>query len=408
MLHVEPLIHPGEPAVNPLSVTLRTPIPAAPEGRLHVDRVGDLAGFAGLCHEWDALLERSGERSPFLTWEWLYPWWKHQGQGADLYLLTVRDVSGRLVGLAPLFRSRIELVGGARRLEFLGTGKVASDYLNLVVDPAEGCGVLAALVEYLVAHREEWDVLSLTDVDGDAWTLSMVRALFRIQGFDADVSLEPGFSCPYARLDGGWGPYLRSRSSRLRHQIKQSGAILAERYGARFQAVDQATELPHAIEALITLHRARRAAVGGTTAFEDESVVAFLRETTPLLQERGWLRLYALVVGERPVAVQYGLAYRGTFYDYQKGFDVESSKWGVGTVLQGLSVQHACGEGMTEFDFLRGDESYKDRWAPYIRRTKRLDIVQRSPRTMLFRGRRGLIRGLREARRRLRAVIGGP
>lgn len=76
--------------------------------------------------------------------------------------------------------------------------------------------------------------------------------------------------------------------------------------------------------------------------------------------------------------------------------------------MQGLSVQHACGEGMTEFDFLRGDESYKDRWAPYIRRTKRLDIVQRSPRTMLFRGRRGLIRGLREARRRLRAVIGGP
>lgn len=408
MLHVEPLIHQGEPAVDSLSVTLQPPIPVAPGGRLSVDRVGDLAGFAGLCHEWAALLERSGERSPFLTWEWLYPWWKHLGHGADLYLLTVRNVSGRLVGLAPLLRSRITLGGGARRLEFLGTGKVASDYLNVVIDPAEGCVVLAALVRYLVAHREDWDVLSLTDVDSEAWTLSLVGTLFRTQGFDVDVSLDPGFSCPYARLDGGWEPYLRSRSSRLRHQIKQKGAFLAERYGARFQAIDRATDLPHAVETLMTLHRARRAAVGGTTAFDDESVVAFLRESTPLLQERGWLRLYALVVGERPLAVLYGLAYRGTFYDYQRGLDVESSKWGAGTVLQGLSVQHACGEGMTEFDFLRGDESYKDRWAPYLRRTKRLDIVQRSSRTMLFRGRRGLIRGLREARRRLRGVIGSP
>jgi len=408
MLHVEPLIHLGEPAIDLLSVTLRTPIPAAPGGRLHVDRVGDLAGFAGLCREWDALLERSGERSPFLTWEWLYPWWKHLGHGADLYLLTVRDVLGRLVGLAPLFRSRIALGGGARRLEFLGTGKVASDYLNLIVDPVEGSGVVAVLVEYLVAHREEWEVLSLTDVDGEAWTLSMVRALFRTQGFDADISLEPGFSCPFARLDGGWEPYLQSRSNRMRRQIKQNGAFLVERYGARFQAVDRATDLPRAIESLITLHRARRAAVGETTAFEDESVLAFLRETTPLLQERGWLRLYALVVGERPVAVEYGLAYRGTFFDYQKGFDLEASKWGAGTVLQGLSVQHACGEGMTEFDFLRGDESYKDRWAPYARQTKRLDIVQRSPRTMFFRGRRGLIRCFRDARRRVRAMIGSP
>jgi CelD/BcsL family acetyltransferase involved in cellulose biosynthesis len=194
----------------------------------------------------------------------------------------------------------------------------------------------------------------------------------------------------------------------LRRQIKQSGAFLAERYGARFQAVDRATDLPRAIESLITLHRARQAAVGETTAFEDESVLAFLRETTPLLQERGWLRLYALVVGERPVAVEYGLAYRGTFYDYQKGFDLEASKWGAGTVLQGLSVQHACGEGMTEFDFLRGDESYKARWAPYVRQTKRLDIVQRSPRTLFFRGRCGLIRGFREARRRVRAMFGSP
>lgn len=384
--------------------------PPRSAGRLHVDRIQDLAGFAALSLEWDALLERSGERSPFLTWEWLYPWWQHLGRDKELYLLTVRDTSGQLVGLAPLCRSWTGLGIWDRRrvLEFLGTGDVASDYLNIIVDPSPGCTVLAALVEYLVAHHAEWDMLSLTDVDEKAWALSMIRTLFQTRGFDAVTSTRPGHSCPYTRLDGGWDGYLQSRSSNFRRQLKRKHDRLMAQPGARFETIDRAEELPRAIETLITLHRGRRATRGGTTALEDGSVVAFLRAATPLLQERRWLRLCALVAGGRPLAMLYGLAYRDTFYFYQSGWDVDWSALAPGMVLHGWCIQHACAEGLSEYDFLRGEESYKARWAPYVRRTTRLDIVQRTPRTMIYRGTRRLVRGLREVRHRLRGAIGGP
>lgn len=397
-------------APSPLILLDQTVGQSFPAGRLHVDRIDNLSGFAGLCREWDELLERSGERSPFLTWEWLYPWWQHLGRDKDLYLLTVRNESGQLVGLAPLFRSWAGLGLWDRRrcLAFLGTTEVASDYLNIIVDPAAGCAVLAALVEYLIARREEWDVLSLADVEEKAWTLSMVRTLFQIRGFHVVTSVTAGHECRYACLDGGWDSYLRSRSGGLRYQIKRNGSLLAEQYGARFEMIDRAGELPRAIEILIALHRDRRAAVGGTTALAHESVVAFLCATTPLLHERGWLRLCTLVAGGRPLAMLYGLAYRGTFYFYQSGWDMEWAARAPGTVLHGHCIRQACADGLTEYDFLRGDESYKDRWASYVRRMTRLDIVQRTPRTLLHRGTRRLIRGLGKARHRLRGAIGSP
>lgn len=371
---------------------------------LSVERIDTAVGFAGLCREWDALLDRSGEPSPFLTWEWLYPWWQHIGRGNDLYLLTVRNGSGRLVGLAPLFRSWTGLGrwDRCRRLAFLGTGKAASDYLNMIIDPAEGCAVLAALVEYLIAHREEWDVLSLTDVDEKAWSVSMLRTAFLMRGFKAIAWDGPGSACRYARLDDGWESYLRSRCSNVRRQMIRKAAVLEEQYDAGFTVIEQATEISQAMDDLVVLHRGRWAALQRESTLADDSMVAFLRSAAALLHERGWLRMCAVVSRGRPLAILYGLAYRGTFYDYQKGMDMEWSRWGVGSVLQGWCIRRACEEGLTECDLLRGDEPYKDRWAPYVRNTIRLDIVQQRPQTAIYRSLHRLVHGFREVRRRLR------
>ena len=34
-------------------------------------------GFRGLQEEWNELLESSTSNCLFLTWEWLYTWWRH-------------------------------------------------------------------------------------------------------------------------------------------------------------------------------------------------------------------------------------------------------------------------------------------------------------------------------------------
>lgn len=354
-----------------------------PAPRLVVDRIDTMAGFAALCYEWSMLLDQSSERSPFLAWEWLYPWWQHMGQDRSLYLLTVREDSGQLVGIAPLFRSRsgFGLWEGCRTLEFLGTGTAGSGFLNVIVDPAIGGTVLIALVEYLIAHRDEWDVLSLADVDQKAWSLSLIRTLVQLQRFDAVTSITARSVCRYARLDLGWEVFLRSSHTKLGSQAQLVRKFLAERYGARLETVSRPAQIRRAVDNLVALHRRRPAAPGRGDAFVDDALVAFLAMATPLLLERGWLRLSELVVDAQPVAMVYGLAFRDVFYGYQMEMDVEWARWGVDDVLLASCIEQACSENLHEIDLLPRGGFGEARWAPFVRQTIRLDIAQRNPRT---------------------------
>src|SRR2546425_5977022 len=66
-----------------------------------IERIEDLGGFEKLKDEWTELLDASASNCLFLTWEWLYTWWKHLSAGRRLCLLTVRS-GGELLAIAPL------------------------------------------------------------------------------------------------------------------------------------------------------------------------------------------------------------------------------------------------------------------------------------------------------------------
>src|SRR2546428_10216493 len=103
-----------------------------------IETIEDAAGFEKLRDEWDALLETSASNSLFLTWEWLYPWWKHLSGDRTLSIVTMRS-GGELVAIAPLAsRSRrLARVVPFRSLEFLGTDRACSGYLDLIIKPGK-------------------------------------------------------------------------------------------------------------------------------------------------------------------------------------------------------------------------------------------------------------------------------
>src|SRR5438128_5647804 len=99
-----------------------------------VETIENPAGFEKLRNEWSELLEASDSDCLFLTWEWLYTWWKHLAGDRQLAILAVRR-GGRLDALAPFCR-RAESLWHRRPLpvlEFLGNGCVGSDYLDFIV-----------------------------------------------------------------------------------------------------------------------------------------------------------------------------------------------------------------------------------------------------------------------------------
>jgi CelD/BcsL family acetyltransferase involved in cellulose biosynthesis len=351
------------------------PAPAVSETR--VEQIRSIERFAELRAEWDALLSASAADCPFLTWEWLHTWWTHLADDRRLRLIAVRR-SGELIAVAPLAVSprHVARLVPFRRLEFLGTGSVGSDYLDVIARR----GAEAEAAEALADHFTAADVvLELGQVKRHACLADDLAARLVERGWRAveratDV-------CPYITLaDRAWPEYLARLDGHHRSNFKRRLNNLGRNFSVTFDWARNEPERAEALRALVELHGMRWRERGGSTALYSPALLAFHDQWTRRALERGWLRLFVMRLDGRPVAALYGLRYRDAFYFYQTGFDPEFARHGVGQVTVGLTIQHAIEDKAREYDLLHGAERYKFDWAPEVREIGSIELYPPSMR----------------------------
>lgn len=157
-----------------------------------------------------------------------------------------------------------------------------------------------------------------------------------------------------------WDDYLAARSANLRQQIRRFERRLTGAHHVRFTSPGDAEEFEAALDALFALHRAR----WGHAATNFTRREAFHRELARIVRDRGWSRLWLLEIDHRPVAAWYGFRLAGSIECYyQMGRDPAWDHSRVGFVLLVHSIREALNDGMSEYHFLRGGESYKYRFS---------------------------------------------
>ena len=328
-----------------------------------IERIDTEAGFLALRGEWDDLLRRSAADTPFLTWEWLYTWWRHLGRELQPRLLAVR-AQGRLVALAPLAVRGWE----PRRLRFfrsacllgspLTTGNPGSDYLDLIVDD-EHPEALDELTDALAAEGRVLELLQVPSAGSAA-----ERAAARLQASDWRTERTESAVCPWVGLEGHtWDSYLGTLGREHRYAVNRKLRKLQKDFEVRFAPVQTEAARAHALGWLIELHERRWREKGESDAFHTPALRAFHEAFTTLALERGWLRLYLLELSGTPAAGFYGLRYGSTFFFYQSGFDPAFARYSVGVATMALSIQAALAEGAERYDMLHGVEEYKFHWA---------------------------------------------
>jgi CelD/BcsL family acetyltransferase involved in cellulose biosynthesis len=320
--------------------------------------------------EWTALLEAS-HAGPFNAWEWVYPWCRRIAPEREPFVLTARDRSGALVGLMALGRETVRVMGRkVRRLAFLGETHVGSDYLDVVARRGLEEEVTRAFASVLRDYENAWDVLDLTDFREDSLTVRLLSEAFS----DREVLLNERYLCPYERLVPGepFDDFLK-RTGRRDNYLRRR-KWLEKQEGYRIERTDAPGELAGPMTEFFRLHAARWASDGGSQGIKGHGVEAFHRDATQYLAEKGQLRLYTMKVGGKAVASVYGLVHRGSFIYFQSGYDPEWRNRSVGLVLVGETFKDAIAEGLTEYDFLRGTETYKSDWVTKQRRTVSLRV----------------------------------
>jgi len=66
-----------------------------------IEDIQDTACFEAMRDEWNELLKSSACDCLFLTWEWLYTWWKYLREDRRLHIVAVRR-GAELIAIAPL------------------------------------------------------------------------------------------------------------------------------------------------------------------------------------------------------------------------------------------------------------------------------------------------------------------
>jgi CelD/BcsL family acetyltransferase involved in cellulose biosynthesis len=277
----------------------------------------------------------------FSTPEWTTVWWRHFGRRRALTIWSVRGPSDRTLAVLPLTRERR---GPFAITRFAGFG--VADELGPVCAPGDRAAATIALRD----TADETDVLIAERIRSD-WPR---RAL-------GDNVMSEDDSPVIALADeGGWEPFLAARSSNFRQQVRRRARKLERALELRYRLADDPARLDADFDTLVALHRARWGAQ--SSAFSNARE-AFHREFAAVALSRGWLRLWLAESQGVPVAAWYGFRFAGVESYYQSGRDPAWDRHAVGAGILEHSIREAFADGMREYRLLRGDESYKRRYA---------------------------------------------
>ncbi|HEY1207451.1 MAG: GNAT family N-acetyltransferase [Bryobacteraceae bacterium] len=355
--------------------------------------------FKSLRSEWTELFEATAPQCVFLSFEWMFTWWKHWGKSRELAMVAVRDSQGRLVGLAPFSIERnFPAALGARRLSFLADAHVGSDYLGILARPGWEQAAVDTIASAVWTHRREWDYIELSDAEDGPLLASLCA---RLEAIGMSARKAPASVCHFIPLPASFDAYLAGIGINLRSNYRRRWRVLERKGPAEVVTLSDIASLERHFPELLRLHRMRFEHQERESAFTKPGVPAFHVEVLGEVAARGWARLFLLRASGQTVAALYGFSIGNTFQFYQCGMHPAWLSLGVGQLIVGGSIQEAIRAGHAEFDFLRGDEQYKTQWAEQSRWTVTVRLFDRRPASLAARIAYGAAAALRKAKRRI-------
>jgi CelD/BcsL family acetyltransferase involved in cellulose biosynthesis len=323
-----------------------------------------LPDFEAIRAAWEFVYERDRYSQVFLTWNWLRGWFEHKRH--DWVILVAYAANfNQPIGFLPLQHKHPGRLSIPFEAHLSMAGNPEADYTGLLCLPEAETAVIAAFADYLW-QQSDWKVLLLKDVRDPRFTQL-------VDHFPAacDVYRYQGPICPYVNLPNSWEDYLvqqvsTSQRKRLRKALKDMendsevsiNQTTIDSFEVDFDSFSHVYQLRH----------------GQCTKAKMQKMREFARWGI----QQHILRLYIFrkagqpLAGEMLLLDQKNQCLRG----YQRGYDPQFSRLSPGHGAVAYVMRSAIESGLTQFDFLRGDEGYKSKFGTSSQWTSNFLIVR--------------------------------
>lgn len=360
--------------------------------------------FDNLETEWNLLSERT-DSHVFQTFDWNRTWWNYYGDFGELQIFVLYD-EDKVVGIAPLFLDKyplfgvttytcLRMIGSKIRTTKDGTlmgTKAYSDYLQfLILDEYEASFFKHLMV--FIRNETNFDGMILEEIPERSSTLAILENDFSSFGFKVDIK-NASITTRVVPEEDVWEEYLKNLTGKERRNVRKSLRMIKGSKDdlARVVKVDNNDDdLELWLKKLVKLHQNQWNSESLPGTFSQKSMENFFLEACRKLLIKDSIRIYALLPAgengiENAVAMAIVIIYNNRMYLQHRAMDMSSPllQIGPGSILNTIIIKEAVESGKT-FDFLRGDETYKQRLANNINQNKTIEISSESVRQVVIR-----------------------
>ena len=347
---------------------------------MRIDVIETPDAFGALEPNWNAVYDADPDAQLFLSWSWLSGWLKQISSPWVILAASEDAEDAPYIAFLPL-RVQLKSDDAQLRNELNMAGNFAADYTGLLCAPAFDHQAIPAFARYL--KQMNWARLNFENIRmSDARTRLMLahfpKAKFQVEEISR-VGKVDGIDnnlCPFAKLPAGWDAYLAGLSANTRQKIRR---LLKQVDTPGEYRITQATSetIDRDLDTLLKFWEIKWKPRKG------DLVHTLVRSNRAMLAtsfKSGLLLLPTLWQGDRPVAALATLIDRRkhTLLFYMTGRDETFDGLSPGLTLHGYSIRQAIADGFIEYDFLRGNESYKFSFGVDVRQIKCISIATRN------------------------------
>lgn len=328
--------------------------------RLCVTLIDSVEGLRALATECDDLAMRMRPRLPFATASWLETWWQHYRAERlwvrdQLYVHTVRDEYGRLLGIAPLLLTERPGSGPfrSRSISFFGTDKNVTELRGLICAPEHEALVTRVLLDHFAAREEEWDWINWNGApaSGDAFESLNSCEHFEWTRETTDYVLA---------LPSTWDEFRATRSRNIKESLRKCyNSLKRDGHSFEFRVVSEPAALGRALERFFELH-SRRAKLD--TGVKHPDVFATTQARALLMDLAPSMCAFQLEIAGEVVATRLGFRMGDELYLYFSGYEPEWGRYSVMTTTVAETLKWAIEHGIRQVNLSPGTDVSKTRW----------------------------------------------
>jgi CelD/BcsL family acetyltransferase involved in cellulose biosynthesis len=236
---------------------------------------------------------------------------------------------------------------------FIGDASVC-DYLDFVILPGQELEFFVSMVRDLRNNNIRY--LNLESVPEDSSILTDFKRV--ADNIGCRMAIETQDVAMAIDLPESWDTYLIQLPGKQRHEIRRKYRRLYDAGEIKYALIENPADIAKEMESFLELFKMNRP---DKAAFMTQRMRRYFQSLGKNLSEAGMLKLFKLQIDGVTAAVVMCFDYQSTRFLYNNAYDDSFKEYSVGLMSKVMSMKNAIESRLKRYDFLKGDEIYKQR-----------------------------------------------